>query len=137
MLLPQRPYIPSGTLKTAVAYPDVARTYGSTAVREALELTRLAALAREIDSEDNWPTALLPRDFRGGGPPRGRKAPGGGDWIGRCFPHAGGASWRVSYLASSCCSSRVRVRARSWVRWREWPLTGRVSDAGRARGWPR
>ena len=56
MLLPQRPYIPSGTLKTAVAYPAVA--YGDTAVREALELTRLAALACEIDSEDNWPQRL-------------------------------------------------------------------------------
>jgi putative ATP-binding cassette transporter len=58
MLLPQRPYVPSGTLKTAVTYPAVAGAYGDTAVREALELARLAWLAGEIDSEDNWSQRL-------------------------------------------------------------------------------
>jgi putative ATP-binding cassette transporter len=55
MLLPQRPYVPSGTLKTAVTYPSVAGAYGDKAVREALEFVRLASLAGEIDREDNWP----------------------------------------------------------------------------------
>src|ERR1700731_5318023 len=58
MLLPQRPYVPSGTLKTAVAYPSVAGTYSDEAVREALELPCLAPLACEIDGEDNWPQRL-------------------------------------------------------------------------------
>jgi putative ATP-binding cassette transporter len=58
MLLPQRPYVPSGTLKTAVAYPAMATTYGDKAVREALELTRLVTLACEIDNEDNWSQRL-------------------------------------------------------------------------------
>src|SRR5215468_92744 len=58
MLLPQRPYVPSGTLKTAVAYPSVAGAYSDRAVRRALELARLASLAGEIDSEDNWPQRL-------------------------------------------------------------------------------
>jgi putative ATP-binding cassette transporter len=58
MLLPQRPYVPSGTLRTAVAYPSVAGAYSDKAVREALELARLAPLACEIDSEDNWPQRL-------------------------------------------------------------------------------
>jgi len=58
MLLPQRPYLPSGTLRTAVTYPAAAGTYGDTAVREALELACLATLACEIDSEDNWPQRL-------------------------------------------------------------------------------
>ena len=58
MLLPQRPYVPSGTLKTAVAYPSVAGAYSDKAVREALELARLAPLSCEIDSEDNWPQRL-------------------------------------------------------------------------------
>jgi vitamin B12/bleomycin/antimicrobial peptide transport system ATP-binding/permease protein len=58
MLLPQRPYVPSGTLKTAVAYPSVADAYSDKAVRDALELARLASLACEIDSEDNWPQRL-------------------------------------------------------------------------------
>jgi vitamin B12/bleomycin/antimicrobial peptide transport system ATP-binding/permease protein len=58
MLLPQRPYIPSGTLKTAVAYPSVAGAYDDEALRHALELARLASLACEIDGEDNWPQRL-------------------------------------------------------------------------------
>ncbi len=58
MLLPQRPYVPSGTLKTAVAYPSVPGAYSDKAVREALELARLAPLAYEIDSADNWPQRL-------------------------------------------------------------------------------
>jgi vitamin B12/bleomycin/antimicrobial peptide transport system ATP-binding/permease protein len=58
MLLPQRPYVPSGTLKTAVAYPSVAGAYSDKAVREALELARLAPLSWEIDSEHNWPQRL-------------------------------------------------------------------------------
>jgi putative ATP-binding cassette transporter len=58
MLLPQRPYVPSGTLKTAVAYPSVAGAYSDKAVREALELARLAPLSCEIDSEHDWPQRL-------------------------------------------------------------------------------
>jgi putative ATP-binding cassette transporter len=58
MLLPQRPYVPSGTLKTAVAYPSVADAYSDKAVRDALKLAGLALLAGEIDSEDNWPQRL-------------------------------------------------------------------------------
>jgi putative ATP-binding cassette transporter len=58
MLLPQRPYIPSGTLKTAVAYPSVGSAYRDEAVREVLELARLASLTCEIDTEDNWPQRL-------------------------------------------------------------------------------
>jgi putative ATP-binding cassette transporter len=58
MLLPQRPYVPSGSLKTAVTYPSIAEAYGDKAVRAALELVRLASLACEIDSEENWPQRL-------------------------------------------------------------------------------
>ena len=58
MLLPQRPYVPSGTLKTAVAYPAVAGAYSDKAVREVLELARLAPLSCEIDSEHDWPQRL-------------------------------------------------------------------------------
>ena len=41
-----------------MAYPSVAGTYSDEAVREALELARLASLACEIDSEENWPQRL-------------------------------------------------------------------------------
>jgi putative ATP-binding cassette transporter len=58
MLLPQRPYVPSGTLKTAVAYPSVSGAYDDEAVREVMELASLASLTCEIDSKDNWPQRL-------------------------------------------------------------------------------
>ena len=58
MLLPQRPYIPSGTLKTAVAYPSIAAAYSDRIVCRALELARLASFAGEIENEDNWPQRL-------------------------------------------------------------------------------
>jgi putative ATP-binding cassette transporter len=58
MLLPQRPYMPSGPLRVAVTYPSVAGTYGDQAVREALGFARLSSLAAEIDNEDNWPQRL-------------------------------------------------------------------------------
>ncbi len=58
MLLPQRPYVPSGTLKIAVTYPSVADDYGDEDVRKALMLAQLASLAREIDSEDLWAQRL-------------------------------------------------------------------------------
>jgi vitamin B12/bleomycin/antimicrobial peptide transport system ATP-binding/permease protein len=45
-------------LKTAVAYPSVEGAYSDQAVRQALELARLAPLVSEIDSEDNWAQRL-------------------------------------------------------------------------------
>ena len=41
-----------------MVYPSVVGAYGDQAVRQALELARLAPLACEIDSEDNWPQRL-------------------------------------------------------------------------------
>lgn len=58
MLLPQRPYVPSGTLKIAVAYPSLPDAYSDDAVREALRLARLSPLASEINREENWPQRL-------------------------------------------------------------------------------
>jgi len=58
MLLPQRPYVPSGTFATAVVYPSVAGAYSNSAMRQALELACLGSLARELDREDNWPQRL-------------------------------------------------------------------------------
>ncbi len=58
MLLPQRPYVPSGTLKTAATYPSIADAYGDEDVRKALILVQLAPLTCEIDSEDLWAQRL-------------------------------------------------------------------------------
>ena len=58
MLLPQRPYVPSGSLKTAATYPAVAGSYSDADVREALRLALLAPLADEINGEDLWASRL-------------------------------------------------------------------------------
>jgi putative ATP-binding cassette transporter len=58
MLLPQRPYIPIGTLRGAVTYPGIAGTYGDTAVGEALRAVRLPHLVEHVDREDNWSQRL-------------------------------------------------------------------------------
>lgn len=54
LLLPQRPYVPSGTLKTAATYPAPADAYSDEQVREALKLARLAPLADRILEDENW-----------------------------------------------------------------------------------
>jgi len=58
MLLPQRPYIPIGTLRAAVTYPANPDRYGDAAIRDALRAAQLGDLAGELDIEDNWPQRL-------------------------------------------------------------------------------
>ena len=57
MLLPQRPYIPMGTLRAAVTYPAQRRLHGRR-IREALTAARLPAPADRLDDEDIWPQRL-------------------------------------------------------------------------------
>jgi putative ATP-binding cassette transporter len=58
MLLPQRPYVPSGSLKTAATYPSIADAHGDEDVHRALILAQLAPLIGEIHSEDIWTQRL-------------------------------------------------------------------------------
>src|ERR1700730_12428779 len=58
LLLPQRPYIPIGTLRAAVTYPANPDRYGDAAVRDALLAAHLGDLTGELDIEDNWPQRL-------------------------------------------------------------------------------
>ncbi len=58
LLLPQRPYIPIGTLRAAVAYPADADRYGDAAISDALRAAQLGDLTRELDVEDNWSQRL-------------------------------------------------------------------------------
>jgi putative ATP-binding cassette transporter len=58
MLLPQRPYIPIGTLRNAVTYPATPETYSDEEVRDALNAVELPLLARQLDEEDLWPQRL-------------------------------------------------------------------------------
>lgn len=54
MLLPQRPYLPQGSLRAALAYPSEAETYGDEAIRQAMEKVRLGHLRDRLDEVDLW-----------------------------------------------------------------------------------
>jgi putative ATP-binding cassette transporter len=58
MLLPQKPYVPTGSLRAAVTYPSGAGAYDDEAVRAALEAARLGAFIDRLDEEGNWPMSL-------------------------------------------------------------------------------
>ncbi len=58
MLLPQRPYIPIGALKSALCYPSTPGAFGDAALRAALEAVQLPALAARLDEEANWSQVL-------------------------------------------------------------------------------
>jgi vitamin B12/bleomycin/antimicrobial peptide transport system ATP-binding/permease protein len=58
MLLPQRPYIPIGTLRAAVLYPASEGAYSDEAVREALVAAKLAPFVERLDEERAWAQTL-------------------------------------------------------------------------------
>jgi putative ATP-binding cassette transporter len=58
MFLPQRPYLPLGSLRTVVAYPDDPATYGDARLREVLEAVGLGHLADHLDEEAAWAQRL-------------------------------------------------------------------------------
>ena len=58
MLLPQRPYIPMGTLRSAVAYPAGEGVYSDAAIAEALRAAMLPLLADRLDEERFWTQTL-------------------------------------------------------------------------------
>jgi putative ATP-binding cassette transporter len=58
LFLPQKPYIPLGTLRQVVTYPAPAGTIGDNAVTEALSQVGLAALLPELDTDAPWAQRL-------------------------------------------------------------------------------
>lgn len=58
MFLPQRPYVPLGTLRHAIAYPADPRSYTDQAIREALEDVGLGEMASDLDTAANWTQRL-------------------------------------------------------------------------------
>jgi vitamin B12/bleomycin/antimicrobial peptide transport system ATP-binding/permease protein len=56
--LPQRPYIPLGTLRHVVAYPHPANTYDRATFTRVLMDVGLGHLSDHLDSEENWPMRL-------------------------------------------------------------------------------
>ena len=58
MFIPQRPYVPDGTLRDALAYPHPASDYSDAALREALDQALLPELADRLDERDAWSQKL-------------------------------------------------------------------------------
>ena len=58
MLLPQRPYIPIGPLREALAYPAASSNFSDQQLRDALIKVGLPALVDRLDDSDNWQMRL-------------------------------------------------------------------------------
>jgi len=58
LFLPQRPYLPLGSLRRAVCYPLDAATVPDSDVRAALEAVGLPRLIERLDEEDSWDRRL-------------------------------------------------------------------------------
>jgi vitamin B12/bleomycin/antimicrobial peptide transport system ATP-binding/permease protein len=58
MTLPQRPYLPIGSLAAAVSYPAAASTFDAARIRGLLEAVGLPALAGRLDDEAHWSHVL-------------------------------------------------------------------------------
>jgi vitamin B12/bleomycin/antimicrobial peptide transport system ATP-binding/permease protein len=57
-MLPQRPYIPIGTLRRAVTYPSGVDDVAHEEVADAMEHVGLGAFIERLDEDENWDQAL-------------------------------------------------------------------------------
>ena len=60
LFLPQRSYIPIGTLREALSYPHLAAEYSDEQLLKALDNCRLKHLQRWLDTSVNWSQRLSP-----------------------------------------------------------------------------
>ncbi|MEL5298212.1 ABC transporter ATP-binding protein/permease [Serratia nevei] len=60
LFLPQRSYIPIGTLREALSYPSLASEYSDPQLMRVLENCRLKHLQRWLDTSANWSHRLSP-----------------------------------------------------------------------------
>jgi len=58
LFLPQKPYLPIGTLKHAVSYPEDAKRFSGEEVVEALNAVGLPQLAADLQRSENWAQVL-------------------------------------------------------------------------------
>jgi putative ATP-binding cassette transporter len=56
--MPQRPFLPEGTLREALCYPRADNAFSDHAIRFALECAGMAWLAPRLDERDNWEQVL-------------------------------------------------------------------------------
>lgn len=60
LFLPQKGYLPIGTLRAAVSYPAAENTYKERAIQHYFELCKLPHLSDKLDEPDNWSQRLSP-----------------------------------------------------------------------------
>ena len=60
LFIPQRSYLPMGTLRSAIGYPSGEDAFKDIAIRHYLQSCRLDHLAQWLDTEDNWSQRLSP-----------------------------------------------------------------------------
>ena len=58
LFLPQKPYLPIGTLREVLSYPEPGDQYGDEACRQALEACGMGHLVPRLDETANWPLVL-------------------------------------------------------------------------------
>lgn len=58
LFMPDRPFLPEGTLRQALCYPSPPDAFGDVCIRHALECAGIAWLAPRLDEADNWEQAL-------------------------------------------------------------------------------
>jgi len=58
LFLPQKPYLPIGSLKHVVSYPDPASKFPDAEVSDALRAVGLGPLAGELERSENWAQVL-------------------------------------------------------------------------------
>jgi putative ATP-binding cassette transporter len=58
MFIPQRPYFPNGSLRAALAYPELPERYREEELRQALVDARLPELVHRLDDADAWSQKL-------------------------------------------------------------------------------
>lgn len=60
LFLPQKPYLPIGTLREALCYPDKPATHSNAEIAEAVNACALTHLADRLDESGNWSMVLSP-----------------------------------------------------------------------------
>jgi putative ATP-binding cassette transporter len=58
LFLPQKPYLPIGSLRRAVSYPDDEGRFSADEVREALRAVGLPKLGEDLERRENWAQVL-------------------------------------------------------------------------------
>ncbi len=60
LFLPQKPYLPLGTLKQALSYPQSPEDFSAAQISEALQLARVPYLEAALEQTDTWMQRLSP-----------------------------------------------------------------------------